>query len=141
MNLMLFLIPKSATSFLTTDSTVRNGLEKMSFHGFRAIPVITRRGKYAGTVTEGDFLRALISTGETALRDQEKICIKDIIDPDFNSAVSINVTLEELFTRVTEQNFVPVVDDRGSFIGIVTRRKVMRYLCDHYFRQDDEIIK
>ena len=31
---------------------------------------------------------------------------------------------------VTEQNFVPVVDGRGMFCGIVTRRDVITYLCE-----------
>ena len=130
---MQFMIPKSGTAYLYTDSTLRNGLEKMAFHGYRAIPVINKRGKYSGTVTEGDFLRSLISTAEREpqdIRDTEKVLIKDIINVDFNPPVRVDVSLEELFTRVTEQNFVPVTDDRGMFIGIVTRRNVMRYLCD-----------
>lgn len=140
MNIIQFLIPKSATAFLTDDSTVRNGLEKMAFHGYRAIPVITSRGKYAGTVTEGDFLRCVIGHGAD-LRDLEQIKIKDIIDPGFNPAQRIDVPMQDLFARVTEQNFVPVVDDRGSFIGIVTRRKVMRYLCSICFEPAPELLK
>jgi hypothetical protein len=40
--------------------------------------------------------------------------------------------ISELDTRVAEQNFVPVVDDRGVFIGIVTRKAVITYLCEVY---------
>ena len=29
-----------------------------------------------------------------------------------------------------EQNFVPVVDDRNSFIGIITRKAIMKYCLD-----------
>ena len=36
------------------------GLEKMHAHGYTAIPVITRDGKYIGTVSEGDFLWYII---------------------------------------------------------------------------------
>ena len=140
MNIIQFLIPKSATVYLTDKSTVRNGLEKMAFHGYRAIPVITSRGKYAGTVTEGDFLRCVMEHG-SEMRDLEQIKVKDIINPDFNPAQRIDVPMQDLFARVTEQNFVPVVDDRGSFIGIVTRRKVMRHLCDICFGQDAELLK
>ena len=135
---MQFMIPKSGAAYLYTDSTLRNGLEKMAFHGYRAIPVINKRGKYAGTVTEGDFLRSLISADECEprdIRDTEKVLIKDIIDPAFNPPVRVDVTMKELFMRVTEQNFVPVVDDRGMFIGIVTRRVVMRHLCEIAFKE------
>ena len=140
MNVIQFLIPKSATAYLTDSSSVRTGLEKMKFHGYRAIPVITARGKYAGTVTEGDFLRCVMEHGSD-LHDLERIRIKEIINADFNPAQRIDVPLRDLFGRVTEQNFVPVVDDRGSFIGIVTRRKVMRHLCETCFADESELIK
>jgi predicted transcriptional regulator len=40
--------------------------------------------------------------------------------------------MEELFELVKEHNSVPVVDDRGCFIGIVLRRDVMNFLLKHY---------
>ena len=36
--------------------------------------------------------------------------------------------MEDLFDKVTNQNFVPVVDDNQVFIGIVTRKDVLVYL-------------
>lgn len=35
--------------------------------------------------------------------------------------------MEELLRHATEQNFVPVVDDRDIFMGIVTRRALLTY--------------
>ena len=40
--------------------------------------------------------------------------------------------MEELFELVKEHNAVPVVDDRGCFIGIVLRRDVMNFLLRYY---------
>jgi len=36
--------------------------------------------------------------------------------------------MEELFEKITNQNFVPVTDDRGIFIGIITRKDIITYL-------------
>ena len=36
--------------------------------------------------------------------------------------------MENLFDKVMNQNFVPVVDDKKVFIGIVTRKDVLAYL-------------
>ena len=41
--------------------------------------------------------------------------------------VRITATIEELMEKAVTQNFVPVVDDLDSFIGIVTRRDIIRY--------------
>ena len=37
---------------------------------------------------------------------------------------------EELFDKITNQNFVPVVDDNNVFIGIITRKDVILYLAN-----------
>ena len=38
--------------------------------------------------------------------------------------------MEELVNSAMKQNFIPVVDDLGSFIGIVTRRDIIRRLSE-----------
>ena len=133
MNIMHFLTPKSSVAYLTDNSTVRNGYEKMSFHAYRAITVISPSGEYVGTVTEGDILRDFLARGGL---EPERVCIRDIIRPNWNPPVNVNATVEQLFSRVTEQNFVPVTDDRGIFIGIVTRKAVIRFLTDSYFEKE-----
>lgn len=35
--------------------------------------------------------------------------------------------MEDLIGRAMEQNFVPVIDDEGHFIGIITRRDIIEY--------------
>ena len=41
--------------------------------------------------------------------------------------VSIDATMEDLVQMAMNQNFVPVVDDRGFFIGMVTRKDIIKY--------------
>ncbi|MDY6315508.1 MAG: CBS domain-containing protein, partial [Clostridia bacterium] len=60
-NIAYFLIPKNEVAYLYNDCTVRQGIEKMRFHGYSAIPVIDKDGKYVRTVSEGDFLGYVIS--------------------------------------------------------------------------------
>ena len=36
----------------------------------------------------------------------------------------------DLIGRAMEQNFVPVIDDQGHFIGIITRRDIIGYCYD-----------
>ena len=125
MNLLRFLIPKSQVSYLEETASVRNGLEKLRHHGFTAIPVIAKDGTYVGTVTEGDFLWMILAQGECEPKLLEKRRVSDLIRRNWNPPVKVSETMEQLISRLTEQNFVPVVDDRGVFVGIVTRRAVL----------------
>ena len=53
------------------------------------------------------------------------------VDP-LCSAVLITQSVEELITKTMDSNFVPITDDRGMFIGIVTRRSIIK----HYYEKN-----
>ena len=122
-------------AYLYDDCTFRQGLEKMRHRGYAAIPVISRDGRYVGTVSEGDFLWRILEPGASgqdgsfSMRDMERLQIRDILKSD-RPPVRITVSMEDLVTSAMKQNFVPVVDDLGSFIGIVTRKDIIRYLSE-----------
>lgn len=131
MNIAYFLLPKGRVAYLYDDHSFRQGLEKMRHHGYTAIPVISRSGQYIGTVSEGDFLwRLLDSEGCHTMRDLEKIQIRNILRGNLYPPVRITVTIDELLDSAMKQNFIPVVDDMGSFIGIVTRKDIIRYFAE-----------
>lgn len=132
MNIASFLIPKSEIAFLYNNFSLRQGLEKMRHRGYTAIPVVTQDDKYVGTVSEGDFLWYLIDDQESQLhkvhmKSIEDIFIKDVLRVDKNPPVRITATIEELLTKSMNQNFIPVIDDRDYFIGIITRTDIIKY--------------
>lgn len=129
MNIAYFLLPKSRIAYLYDDFTIRQGLEKMRNRGYTAIPVITRDGRYVGTVSEGDFLWRLLSDGtDLTMKKAESLRVCDIIGNKY-PAVRITVTMDALLESAMNQNFIPVVDDLDKFIGIVTRRDIIGYLA------------
>ena len=40
--------------------------------------------------------------------------------------------MEDLVDKALNQNFVPVVDDRGVFIGIVKRKAIIQFCYQRY---------
>ena len=130
MNVAFFLIPKSQTAFIEDDDTFRQGLERMRYHGYTAIPVLDKSGRYVGTLTEGDFLWHIIDIGGASMEECEELHIADILKPDRNPPVKITAKIGELAERLLTQNFLPVTDDNGAFIGIVTRQKLLEYFKD-----------
>ncbi len=131
MNVIKLLKTKDTVKYIYSKNTLRQGLEKMRANSYTAIPVITKEdGKYVGTVSEGDFLYYILDVGSEGMKEQEKYYVSDILRKDFNPAVRIDVTMDELLERAMQQNFVPVVDDTGTFIGIVTRQDIIKYFIN-----------
>lgn len=129
MNVISLLTPKAQVAYLYDDYTVRQGLEKLRAHGYTAIPVLSRDGSYVGTVSEGDFLWSILDHRDNSLAAQEKQPLKRLMRRNFNPPVSVRVSMEELLEQAMRQSFIPVVDDRGAFVGIVTRQSIMRNMA------------
>ena len=128
MNILLFLTPKDSVAYIYDDFTLRQTLEKMERSRFAAVPIIGRDGKYIGTLTEGDLLWTIKNGNSLNLKNAEKIPIMSVSRRMDNLPVRIDTGMDELIVRATNQNFVPVVDDRGVFIGIITRKDIIKYM-------------
>lgn len=138
MNIAFLLKPKSQVAHLVEGSSFRQGMEKLRRHGYTAIPVISKDGRYLGCISEGDFLWNIMSLGSLETHDLEQARIDDIISEDRMPPVRVTANAEELLTRALEQNFVPVVDDRDIFVGIITRRAILSYCIEQGVIADEE---
>ncbi len=127
MNIAFFLLPKKDVVFLSNNSTMRQALEKMEYHRHTAIPLIDEKGRYAGTITEGDLLWKLKNMPNLNLSCTEKILLRDIPQQMQNQPVKIDAQIQDLLSLAVGQNFVPVVDDDGIFIGLVRRSEIIEY--------------
>lgn len=127
MNIAFFLTPKNEVIYEYLDATMRQVIERMEHHGYTAIPLIDKEGKYVGTLTEGDLLWKLKNTPDLNFKNTENVKIKDIPRKRKHKSVSINADVESLISLATNQNFVPVVDDEGIFIGIIKRSDIINY--------------
>lgn len=131
-NIAQIMIPKVSTAFLHENDTVRQGMEVFRRYGYTAVPVVNSEEKYVGCVSEGDFLRFILSAGTVDENVQEKHRIREIFRPDFCAPLPILADLQDLVKVALAQNFVPIIDDRGCLCGIVTRRALMLYLAHSF---------
>lgn len=125
-NILFFLTPKSQIAYCLDTFTLRQVVEKMDFHHYAAMPILNKKGKYIGAITEGDLLWTIREKNELNYQASEKIPLKEIKLRRTYNPVKISSTLESLMDLIENQNFVPVVDDNDIFIGIVTRKSVLK---------------
>ena len=123
-----FLTPKKTTHYLNADSTIRQAIEKFDHHKFSVVSVIDKGGKFVSTISEGDILRYIKNTARFDITLAENVCIGEIERYRPYAAVGLCASMKDIFSAVLDQNFVPVVDDRGVFSGIIKRRTVLNYL-------------
>ena len=138
MNILFFLKPKATLTVLTTDCTLRQALEIMDKSGYTAVPLIDEEGRYVGTISEGDFLWFFKTLGVFNIKDAEKVSIKAIKRRRDNLPIKIDEDMANLINMSKAENFIPVIDDRDVFIGIVTRQDIIDYFLKNNLSNNDE---
>ena len=150
MNIAFFLTPKVNVAYIYDDFTLRQGMEKMRYHGYTSVPVISRDGKFTGVLSEGDLLWYIVDKchedARADFKNIEKKKIRDILGHSRRSSnkiiaspVRITAQIDELVETAMRQNFVPVIDDNDLFIGIVTRRSIIKQLYEEGEERDRKI--
>ena len=127
MNILFFLTPKAMCAYIEAGDTLRQAMERMEHSGYAALPVIDKSGKYCGVVTEGDLLWTIKRLCVMDLRQTEDHFISEILPRREIHPVRVDTRIEDLVLVAADQNFVPVIDDKNAFIGIVTRSRILKY--------------
>lgn len=134
MNIAFFLLPKQEVITVTMQSTLRQTLERMEFHRYTAVPILSDDGRYMGTVTEGDLLWFFKNNEAISFDIAHRHLLSEVPLRMKNKPVHIHANMIDLIDLAKVQNFVPVVDDSDKFIGIVRRSDIIEYCAKQMFK-------
>lgn len=127
-NHLFYLLPKSDTVFLTNTDSYRQAYNMFILTNYTALPVINKKGQYIGTICEGDLLRVQSLSLSHPEIDLDTFEIKDIEFKTKIEVARVNESFEHLVDLAVKQNFIPLVDDQGVFIGILRRQELIKEL-------------
>lgn len=122
------LISKSKVVTIYSDITIGEALKILLKSNLSSIPVLERdSNRYLYSISAYGLLKAVSAkNGDEAYQDPiSKVDVERLIVP-----CQTDTEVRHLVYLVVNQNFVPVVDAKGIFQGIVTRKNVINYLID-----------
>ncbi len=125
MNIFSILVPKQMLTYLNANDPLDKAVEFVLASGYTAVPVIDDEGKFVAIASEGDFLKKVMVCGREKLKD---FVVRDIVKQDSEGAVLNTASEDEIYEKILDRNFLAVVDDRGCFVGIITRKTVIMKL-------------
>ena len=127
-SLISLITPKKQTAFMSSDSTVRQALERFDVHKFTIVPLVDSDGHYCGTLSEGDLLRFMKNEVDFDIKKAEHVKVSEIEHYRPYKALGVEALMVEVFSLSLDQNFIPLVDDNNIYIGIIKRREIIKYL-------------
>jgi acetoin utilization protein AcuB len=118
---------------LSPDADLVDAWKMICEKRFRHVPVVSQSGALVGIVSDRDVLlrAALIAAAETAHKAHPGGTIKEIMQTRVLTATP--ATEIRQIARVFFQERIgamPVVDERGRLVGMITRSDVLRALID-----------
>lgn len=120
-----------------TGTPVKDALALLARYGVTSMPVVTSKGRVCGVVSEADLIRDRVSPDQRLHEiplAPESISPAHVIDEVMTPhAVSVEPHTDlsvavDLMTSTSVKS-LPVVDDRGRVIGIISRSDVVRLLA------------
>lgn len=129
-NVLSFLTPKMNTFYIEADSTIRQALEKFDYYKFSVVPLIGKNGEFVSTISEGDILRFIKNDNNFDISKAESTKISEVKKYRPYKALPISTEMNEIVKLSLEQNFIPIVDDRNIYIGIIKRKTIIDLLID-----------
>ena len=133
MDISAFVKPKNEVIYVFEDQSIHEALEVMEKSRYTSIPIINRDGKYVGTLTEGDLLWEIKNVAQFNIKKAEKIMVGKMHRLRDYESIHVSENIDQLIIKASNENFVPVIDDYGLFIGIVTRKTLLDYFFEHNF--------
>lgn len=128
MNVLFFLTPKSQIKYVDSSMSIRQVLEVIEHYRFTTIPLLSKDGKIIGTITEGDLLFYVKDHPFKSISEFNNVNILEVKRHRDYLPINSNHDMVDLIVTAVNENFVPVLDDLGYFIGIVTRKSIINYL-------------
>ncbi|GGO03670.1 CBS domain-containing protein [Saccharibacillus kuerlensis] len=130
MEVSRFLLSKDQVKYIPSSATMREAMDLLEENHYSAVPIIDEEGRYVGTLSEGDLLWKLKNTFNFNLEMMADISLSSIKRYRHNESVVIDADMEDMLTLAADQNFVPVTDHDGIFLGIIRRRDIINYYND-----------
>lgn len=119
-----YLIPAEDLAIFIDTHNSDHAMLLLVSNGYSRVPVITKEKKYVGTISLADIMSY---QAKNQLTDWE-IAQKDIGEMVNTKLETIgeNASLTEIMHLLINYPFLPVVDQADQFLGIITRKSILK---------------
>lgn len=118
-----FLIPASRIAFVQDDNPLYHAFLILTKVKYSKIPVLDKEHRVVGLLSLAMITDKMLMTDEISVAPLSELKVRDVMQTDFDKINFVETTLETQLHLLIDNAFLPVVDDRGVFQGLLTRRE------------------
>lgn len=134
-----FLIPASQVASVNSDNSLTHAFLVLTKIRYSRIPVLDHESKLVGELTMPMITEQMLTLDDIDLQRLEGITIGDVMETEV-ATVKDPYDLEDVLHLLVDHPFLPVVAEDQTFVGIITRREMMKslnYLAHNFDKNVD----
>ena len=130
------MIPSEKVAHVQLNNPLEHALLVLIRSGYFAVPVLDTSFKLAGSISKTVILDQILGVETYEMEMLSELKVHEVTDE------LVSIHQEESFINglkaVIDSPFVCVVDDDGYFVGILTRRAILKTLKKDYYQKRNQ---
>lgn len=122
-----FIISSEKVAHVQLGNSAEHALLVLTKTGYSAIPVLDMKYRFKGLINTQRITESILGMEHIEYEKLPEIKVQDIMQTDM-PLISINERFQKALDLLIDQNFLCVINDEGMFMGILTRRVVLKQL-------------
>ncbi|MCX2454420.1 cyclic-di-AMP-binding protein CbpB [Lacticaseibacillus nasuensis] len=120
-----FMIPGEMVASVNADNALRHAFLVLTKVRYAKVPVLDNDDHFLGLISLAMITEPMLGLDDINLKPLDELCVKDVMETGVPT-IEDPYDVENVLHLLVDSPFLPVVQDDGTFTGIVTRREVMK---------------
>lgn len=120
-----FMIPAEVVASVSETNALRHAFLVLTKVRYAKIPVVDRDDHFLGLLSLSMITDKMLGLHGIDLAALDNLCVKDVMETGVPT-IDDPYDIENVLHLLVDNPFLPVVQDDGTFTGIMTRREVMK---------------
>ncbi|AUS07807.1 CBS domain-containing protein [Laceyella sacchari] len=132
-----FIIPKEQVVVVDPDWSLERALLVLTRKGTNSVPVINKVGQVEGLISKTeilDFMFKISQGNEIDFSQLSKYKVQEAMNKN-HSGILANSIFSFAFEVLINRSYIPIIDIKGMFVGILTRKVMMEQVIE-YFKEE-----
>lgn len=126
-----------------TENNLLHALLVLSSVGYNSIPVLDNNSRISGKISMAMIINGVLKDDDYDWNLLSERKVKDAMDSSVR-VLSTQAQFEDILHMLVDQNYLCVVDEKGVFQGIITRKAILKrvnYMAHEFERIYDVRLK
>lgn len=127
------IISSEKVAHVQLGNSAEHALLVLTKTGYSSIPVLDAQYRLHGLLSMRMITESILGLDHIEFEKLNEIKVNDIMDTNV-ATLNIHDKFQKALDLVINHAFLCVVDDEGKFVGIMTRRVILKQLKKHIYQ-------